>query len=195
MPESIQEKLKRVRAPRVHITYDVETEGARVIKELPFVMGVIGDFSGESHEGASTAGRTEVRRDQSRQLRRCHEADEPRVEDAGEKHDQGRRHRDPRGTRVQFDERFRAGQHHSAGRTAAAGCWRCATGCGTWLQGRPQRGARRAFWSRCSRIPTTSRSCRRSSACRRIGRSVPAPTSDSEPGPDSRKDHKGRVST
>ena len=46
MPESVQEKLKRVRTPRVHITYDVETDGARVIKELPFVMGVIGNFSG-----------------------------------------------------------------------------------------------------------------------------------------------------
>jgi type VI secretion system protein ImpB len=46
MPESHQEKLKRVRKPRVHITYDVETEGARVVKELPFVMGVIADLSG-----------------------------------------------------------------------------------------------------------------------------------------------------
>src|SRR3954454_746754 len=46
MPESVQEKLKRVRKPRVHITYDVETEGARVVKELPFIVGVIGDFSG-----------------------------------------------------------------------------------------------------------------------------------------------------
>jgi type VI secretion system protein ImpB len=46
MAESYQEKLKRVRKPRVHITYDVETEGAKVIKELPFVMGIIGDFSG-----------------------------------------------------------------------------------------------------------------------------------------------------
>jgi type VI secretion system protein ImpB len=46
MPESIQEKLKRVRAPRVHLKYEVETEGARVVKELPFVMGVVADFSG-----------------------------------------------------------------------------------------------------------------------------------------------------
>jgi type VI secretion system protein ImpB len=46
MPESTQEKLNRVRKPRVHITYEVETDGARVIKELPFVMGVIGNFSG-----------------------------------------------------------------------------------------------------------------------------------------------------
>ena len=47
MPESIHEKLKRVRKPRVHITYDVETEGAVVQKELPFVVGVLGDFSGD----------------------------------------------------------------------------------------------------------------------------------------------------
>jgi type VI secretion system protein ImpB len=46
MPESVHEKLKRVRAPRVHITYEVETDGARIVKELPFVMGVIGNFSG-----------------------------------------------------------------------------------------------------------------------------------------------------
>lgn len=46
MAESIHEKLKRVRPPRVHITYDVETEGAVIQKELPFVVGVIGDFSG-----------------------------------------------------------------------------------------------------------------------------------------------------
>jgi type VI secretion system protein ImpB len=47
MPESIHEKLKRVRKPRVHVTYDVETEGAVVQKELPFVVGVMGDFSGD----------------------------------------------------------------------------------------------------------------------------------------------------
>lgn len=47
---SIHEKLKRVRKPRVHITYDVETEGAVVEKELPFVVGVMGDFSGDPTE-------------------------------------------------------------------------------------------------------------------------------------------------
>ena len=50
MAESVQKKLNRVRKPRVHITYDVETEGATVTKELPFVVGVIGDFSGKSYE-------------------------------------------------------------------------------------------------------------------------------------------------
>lgn len=45
--ESIHKKLSRVRKPRVHISYDVETEGATVQKELPFVVGVMGDFSGD----------------------------------------------------------------------------------------------------------------------------------------------------
>jgi type VI secretion system protein ImpB len=45
--ESIQQKLKRVRPPRVQITYDVEIGGAMELKELPFVVGVLGDFSGQ----------------------------------------------------------------------------------------------------------------------------------------------------
>ena len=44
--ESIHKKLERVRKPHVHITYEVFTDGAREVKELPFVMGVLGDFSG-----------------------------------------------------------------------------------------------------------------------------------------------------
>ncbi|MEM9826906.1 MAG: type VI secretion system contractile sheath small subunit [Planctomycetota bacterium] len=47
MSESQQQKLSRVRKPRVHITYEVETEGAVEEKELPFVVGVMGDFSGD----------------------------------------------------------------------------------------------------------------------------------------------------
>lgn len=50
MSSSIHGKLSRVRKPRVHITYDVETEGAVVQKELPFVVGVMGDFSGNPTE-------------------------------------------------------------------------------------------------------------------------------------------------
>lgn len=48
--ESIHNKLKRVRKPRVHITYDVETNGAEAKKELPFVTGVMGDYSGDNAE-------------------------------------------------------------------------------------------------------------------------------------------------
>ena len=46
--ESVQSKLERVRKPRVHIKYEVETEGAVVEKELPFVVGVLGDLSGNN---------------------------------------------------------------------------------------------------------------------------------------------------
>ena len=44
--ESAQHKLDRVRPPRVHITYDVEIGDAIELKELPFVLGVLGDFTG-----------------------------------------------------------------------------------------------------------------------------------------------------
>jgi len=50
MSESVNDKLERVRKPRVHIKYEVETEGAVVEKELPFVVGVMGDFSADSTE-------------------------------------------------------------------------------------------------------------------------------------------------
>ena len=45
--QSTQHKLDRVRPPRVHVTYDVEVGDAIEIKELPFVMGVFGDFTGQ----------------------------------------------------------------------------------------------------------------------------------------------------
>src|ERR1700719_2157626 len=48
--ESIHAKLGRVRPPRVHITYEVEIGDAIEIKELPFVMGVLGDFTGQPTE-------------------------------------------------------------------------------------------------------------------------------------------------
>ena len=47
---STQHKLDRVRPPRVQITYDVETGGAIEIKELPFVVGVLGDFTGQPEQ-------------------------------------------------------------------------------------------------------------------------------------------------
>jgi type VI secretion system protein ImpB len=47
MPESVHRKLERVRPPRVHITYDVEVGDAIQMKELPFVMGVLADFTGQ----------------------------------------------------------------------------------------------------------------------------------------------------
>ena len=48
--ESIFDKKARVRPPRVHITYEVEKNGAMVLKELPFVVGVLADLSGQPKE-------------------------------------------------------------------------------------------------------------------------------------------------
>ncbi len=45
--ESLQHTLDRVRAPRVQITYDVEVGDAVQMKEIPFVVGVLGDLSGK----------------------------------------------------------------------------------------------------------------------------------------------------
>jgi type VI secretion system protein ImpB len=50
MPESTQHKLDRVRPPRVQITYDVEIGDAIVMKELPFVVGIMADLSGKPAE-------------------------------------------------------------------------------------------------------------------------------------------------
>lgn len=48
--ESLQHKIDRVRPPRVQITYDVEVGGAIELKELPFVLGVMGDFVGKPED-------------------------------------------------------------------------------------------------------------------------------------------------
>jgi type VI secretion system protein ImpB len=48
--QSIQKKLQRVRPPRVQIEYEVNVGDAIEIKEIPFVMGVLGDFAGQPTE-------------------------------------------------------------------------------------------------------------------------------------------------
>jgi len=48
--ESLQHTLDRVRAPRVQITYDVEVGDSIEMKEIPFVVGVLGDLSGNPDE-------------------------------------------------------------------------------------------------------------------------------------------------
>jgi type VI secretion system protein ImpB len=53
---SIHDKLDKVRKPRVHIKYEVETEGAQIEKELPFVVGVLGDFSGDPTQDLAPFG-------------------------------------------------------------------------------------------------------------------------------------------
>ncbi len=63
---SVHDKLARVRKPRVHITYQVETEGAEVVRELPFVVGVMGDYAGDPAEPLKPLGErkfTQIDRD------------------------------------------------------------------------------------------------------------------------------------
>lgn len=43
-----QHKLDKARPPRVQITYDVEIGDAQTAKELPLVVGVMGDFTQSS---------------------------------------------------------------------------------------------------------------------------------------------------
>lgn len=49
--DSVQKRLERVRPPRVQLTYDVEIGDAIEQKEIPFVTGVLADFSGASNPG------------------------------------------------------------------------------------------------------------------------------------------------
>lgn len=46
--DSVQKRLEKVRPPRVQLTYDVEVGDAIEQKELPFVVGVLGDFTGKT---------------------------------------------------------------------------------------------------------------------------------------------------
>ncbi len=48
--ESVQKRLQKIRPPRVQLTYDVEKGDAIEQKEIPFVVGVLGDFSGKPEE-------------------------------------------------------------------------------------------------------------------------------------------------
>ncbi|KQW87455.1 type VI secretion protein [Massilia sp. Root418] len=49
--DSVQKRLGKVRAPRVQMSYDVEIGDAMENKELPFVVGVVGDFGGNAAAG------------------------------------------------------------------------------------------------------------------------------------------------
>ena len=45
--DSVQKRLEKVRPPRVQLSYDVQVGDAIEQKELPFVVGVLGDFTGQ----------------------------------------------------------------------------------------------------------------------------------------------------
>jgi type VI secretion system protein ImpB len=48
--ESVQKRLQKVRPPRVQLTYEVERGDAVEQKEIPFVVGVLGDYAGQSEQ-------------------------------------------------------------------------------------------------------------------------------------------------
>jgi len=54
---ALNSQHKRVSKNRVSITYDVETNGALETKELPFVVGVLGDFSADNDNKPDVADR------------------------------------------------------------------------------------------------------------------------------------------
>jgi type VI secretion system protein ImpB len=47
---NVYQRLERERRPRVHIKYEIESGDALIERELPFVVGVMGDFSGNPTE-------------------------------------------------------------------------------------------------------------------------------------------------
>ena len=62
MTPSYQERLKRVRPPRVQLTYQVDTGDAMEERELPFVLGVMGDFRGHTPAEAKQPGLSDPER-------------------------------------------------------------------------------------------------------------------------------------
>ena len=57
MADSSQQRIGRVRPPRVQITYDVEDGGATSTRELPLVAGVVSDLSGDGNDPVDYAER------------------------------------------------------------------------------------------------------------------------------------------
>lgn len=53
--DSVQKRLERVRPPRVQLTYDVEIGDAVEQKEIPFVVGVLGDFTGQQESNKAVS--------------------------------------------------------------------------------------------------------------------------------------------
>ena len=57
MADSSQQRVGRVRPPRVQITYDVEDGGGTTTRELPLVAGVVSDLSGDADDPVPYAER------------------------------------------------------------------------------------------------------------------------------------------
>jgi len=57
MTDSSQQRVGRIRPPRVQITYDVEDGGGTSTRELPLVAGIVGDLSGDGNDPVDYAER------------------------------------------------------------------------------------------------------------------------------------------
>ena len=66
MADSSQQRVGRVRPPRVQITYDVEDGGATTTRELPLVAGVVSDLSGDANDPVEYGERQFVEVEQGR---------------------------------------------------------------------------------------------------------------------------------
>ena len=66
MADSSQQRVGRVRPPRVQITYDVEDGGATTTRELPLVAGVVSDLSGDASDPVAYGERQFVEVEQGR---------------------------------------------------------------------------------------------------------------------------------
>ena len=126
MATSSQKFIQRNRAPRVQIEYDVELYGAEKKVQLPFVMGVMSDLSGNPTEPLAAGRRSQVPRHLRRQLRRSPEGDEAARGLPGSQHaDRRRQHQ--RRPLLREHGRLLARGHRAQGRRAQPSSCRRAT--------------------------------------------------------------------
>ena len=126
----MQHKLDRVRPPRVQITYDVEVGDAIEVKELPFVMGVLGDFTGQPTEPLAKLKDRKFVEVTPDNFDAVIENMKPHLAFSVEnKLSQGSERRQPESrSELQEHGRFCAGERGPAGEVRCANCWNCAAG-------------------------------------------------------------------
>ena len=125
--ESVHKKLERVRKPRVHITYEVEIGDAQEVKELPFVVGVMGDFSGDPTQPLRPLRDrkfTQIDRDNFNEVMASMN---PGLNFRVENTLKGRRHRVRRQSGVQFGSRISSRPAWRSRSSRCASSWKPAT--------------------------------------------------------------------
>ena len=124
--DSRQHKLDRVRRPRVQITYDVETNGAMQKIELPFVVGVLADLSGQPKEPLKPLKeRKFVPTSTATTSTTCWPRSTPRVAMKVQNRLTDEDTKLGRRAELQAHRRLRAGPRRRAGRPPSRSCSRC----------------------------------------------------------------------